>query len=115
MAIGLAFVLACSEDDSGNCLTESEEGSNWLTIQIQDIQNSGIEEYFYVTQASYLGQTVFIFGNCCPFCLTITPVYDCSGEVLGILGTGPDAIDPSLIKNERLFWKPEDFVCQLDF
>jgi hypothetical protein len=85
----------------------------WLKAEIQRREQSGseVEKYFYIQQAEYKGQTVFIYNNCCPMCMTIVPVYNCQGEQLFYLGqvTG----ETEQLKNIKLLWKPANFACTL--
>ncbi|MFC4873506.1 hypothetical protein [Negadavirga shengliensis] len=91
---------ACSVEDPLNNL-------DWLAERIREMEESTLSSYFYVSMARYRSKTVFVFKNCCPFCATVTPVVDCSGEEIGHLGS----IDPSKLKDEVIIWEGEDFAC----
>jgi hypothetical protein len=108
--------FACSDDsDSTQCsFSDNPESSNlvWLTNEIQEMsENAWMYQFQYVTRARYGPKLVFLFRNCCPNCLSVVPVYDCAGTLLGIVG---DDIQVSLLQNEEVFWKPENSVCSLN-
>ena len=71
-------------------------------------------QYEYIAQADYEGETVFIQGNCCPLCNSVSAVVDCAGELLGFLGGGEGDIDFSILENAIIIWKPEGGVCTLN-
>ncbi|MEL7003724.1 MAG: hypothetical protein AAFN93_13460 [Bacteroidota bacterium] len=115
LIIILLFAISCNDEKDiliGNTcgVDRPLEELDWLKDEISEINDSDVKRYLYLTQANYQNQTVFIFGNCCPFCLTITSVMDCGGEFIGILGTD---IDNSEITDEQVIWTPEGFECQL--
>jgi hypothetical protein len=83
----------------------------WLADDIREMENSGMSQFLYVYQADYKLKTVFIFGNCCPFCSTIIPVHNCSGQFLGYLGNGSGDINPEHLKKIEIIWKPENSAC----
>jgi hypothetical protein len=109
------FLLACDcqETNPTVCGTENPaENLPWLKNMIESwASQSEIYPYQYVQQGEYQGQTVFLPGNCCPFCITITGVYDCEGELLWYASEEPDKAN--LIKNLKVIWKPVGFQCQL--
>lgn len=64
----------------------------------------GYGVYQYVLQSTYQGNTVFIFGNCCPNCNSVFLVKDCEGKVLDVPATevnGPTTV----------IWKHEHSPC----
>jgi hypothetical protein len=93
---------ACSVADPLNNL-------DWLAERVRETEESPLAPYFYISMARYRSKTVFVFRNCCISCATVTPVVDCSGEVIGYLGS----IDPSKLKDEVIIWGGEDFACVL--
>lgn len=106
--------FACSDDDglTNTCLIENPVAElDWLASEIQTLEQSGISQFLYVSQAEYENGTVFIFGNCCPNCNSVIPVRNCSGELIGILGNGDDDIDFSLLTRDIIIWRPDDFQC----
>ncbi len=115
MALCALLLFTCKEDDNPNpknaCSVEDPvHDLPWLAAKVEEMQNSSLAEYWYVTQAQYGTETVFIYGNCCPFCNTMTPVFNCSGEQLGIVGDGTFEMDS--FKDEAVIWAPDDSHCQ---
>jgi hypothetical protein len=108
----LCLSLSCSEEDCdpqqtcsmGNPVEEIPALANI----IQEWANAGWEEYIWVTQANYQNEVVFIVGNCCPFCDSFLPVYNCAGEQIGIVY---DTIDARILDNDILIWKAENSTC----
>ncbi|MDB5261344.1 MAG: hypothetical protein JWQ14_625, partial [Adhaeribacter sp.] len=47
----------------------------WLKAEINRREQNPtyVAKYFYIQQAEYKQQTVFIYNNCCPVCGTTTP------------------------------------------
>jgi len=82
------------------------ENLPWLKATIDDFENnrSGFGVYQYVQQSTYQGNTVFIFGNCCPFCDSIFLVKDCEGHAVDITAAAVDG--PTTV-----IWKPENSLC----
>ena len=107
--MSLFVLLSCEDGSPEICGTnlESEENS-WLRTEIQNIENSGLKDAFYIIRATYQNQTVFVFDNCCHQCGTVIPVYKCDGTSLGHLG---DEVDPDKLKNKEVFWKTENNQC----
>jgi hypothetical protein len=83
----------------------------WLKAEVQRREKSGseIEKYFYIQQAEYNGQTIFMYNNCCPMCGTVVPAYNCQGELLFYLGQKPE--EDKKIRNTKILWKPNNFTC----
>ncbi len=81
----------------------------WLMEQIEVLEKSDLSPYFYLVQAKYQGETVYYFGNCCPFCNSAPPdVYDEAGNFVGnILSLDSD----KLVDHEKI-WKSENHQCQ---
>jgi len=97
---------------SNTCgVTNPTEELGWLKAEIADREQrtSDFNKYFYIQQAEYNGQTIFIYSNCCPMCNTIVPVYNCQGELLFYLNQDPEK--DKEIKSEKVVWKPADFAC----
>lgn len=108
------FIVSCNDDDLNllTCYGNSEEQA-WLENQIVEFQETDFEKYAYITRGYYQSEMVFVVKNCCPTCGSVVPVYDCSGNLLGLLGSGPDGIDPASISSERVVWASPDSVCNL--
>ena len=107
-ALILAIAGACVEHDTrlmGACQAANPaEELPWLKIKITKLENSDIAKYWFITHGTYEDQPVFIVRNCCPFCDTITPVYNCDGVLLFHLSN-------QQIGNEKIVWKPADYAC----
>lgn len=124
MKLATLFILSvllsssCSDNDDTIPLAcgvaDPTEDIGWLKNEIEDLKSSdsGIQQYFYVWQGIYDSQTVFVFDNCCPFCNTVVPVYNCQGEQLGFLG---NEILQEELKETTIVYKPLNFDCQVDF
>jgi len=109
----LLLAFACHEDAPKQiCLVKNPvEDLEWLAVAVDGMSKSSLSQYQYVTQATYKSQTVFIFGNCCPFCDTITPVYNCSGDRIGYIGNGSNDVDASILDRDVVIWKPDNSAC----
>ena len=116
--MSITFTTSC---DHGNGLENSclvNDPTNdlpWLKSEIEKLEqgyrdNPELYRYFYVYQAEFKGQTVFIFDSCCPFCNMVVPVMNCQGDLLGYMGSGNDF---SKITRETIIWQPPDFACIL--
>ncbi|GEO03444.1 hypothetical protein AAE02nite_11080 [Adhaeribacter aerolatus] len=83
----------------------------WLKaeVQRQEQSTSDVAKYFYIQQAEYKQQTVFIYNSCCPMCSIIVPVYNCQGELLFYLSDKPE--EGQNIKNTKVIWKPKNYAC----
>lgn len=111
----LCLLVSCREetDPKRACSVDNPvEDLAWLASQIQEWESTNWREYAFVTQAKYENETVFIFGNCCPMCNTVIPVYNCSGERIGIINYD---IDEHILKNEVLIWKSEFSTCTISY
>lgn len=119
LPIIIFFFLCLSCDNSDNingnlCSVENAiEDLDWLKSKIAEYKenSSDTQKYFYVTRAAYENMTVIIFPNCCPLCNTVTLVYNCSGELLGIVGSREEDIDEGILDRDIIIWKPDDFAC----
>ncbi|MGB3780800.1 MAG: hypothetical protein WA960_20725 [Tunicatimonas sp.] len=85
----------------------------WLQDEIQSRGQirSSYEQYFYISQAKYKGETVFIYDGCCPNCNTIVRVFNCSGEQIGLISPSAEDIDRNLLTEVSVLWQPENFAC----
>lgn len=113
----LLTMLSCKDDDvdklSNSCqVSNPVEDLEWLKEKIEELiaqTDSEFLKYFYVSQNTYMGKTVFIFPNCCPTCNTAIPVYDCEGNPIGFVGD--DSISTNILNNDTIIWNPENFSC----
>ena len=109
----LILLISCKEDNvtSNSCNVISPVSDlNWISTQIQELEQNlnTTSQYFYLTQATYDNETVFVFGNCCPFCNTISIVQSCTGQRIGVLGTD---IDMNELNEAKVIWKHPDSTC----
>lgn len=111
----LVLSFACKDDDNTTTTCGTNDPVNdlgWLKAEIElreSNKESGAYQYFYIQQATYLGQTVFIYNGCCPMCGFYVPVLNCSGQEIFQL----DAENSKSLRNVRLLWAPEEFQCVL--
>lgn len=109
----LIFVSSCVSHEfpqANICnVTNPIEDLPWLKAEVDDLNDTELgRKYWFITQATYKLETVFIVKNCCPNCNTLPPpVYACNGE---LLFRGSDE-QYNEINGERLIWKPTDYAC----
>ncbi len=109
----LVLLSSCVSHDlpQGNSCnaTNPIEDLPWLTAEIADLNDSELgKKYWFITQAVFRHQTVFIIKNCCPNCSTLpAPVYACSGQLL--FRASDDQYKE--IRNEKILWRPADYAC----
>lgn len=111
----LFAILSCSSDDSLPIIAACDvdnpiEDLAWLQSRVQVLRDNETEEsqFFFVSQATFQGETVFIFDNCCPFCNTVAPVFNCSGEQLGLLN---NEVPQDELTGLQIVYRPNDFAC----
>jgi hypothetical protein len=108
----LCFLISCHEEKDPGSVENPVKELPWLVDRIQELENSELGQYFYFTQAKYGNETVFILGNCCPMCDSNIPVYNCSGEQIGIVyGDIPETI----LDNDILIWKSTNSTCTISY
>ena len=56
------------------------------------------------------GETIFIFGNCFPFCNTFMPVFNDKSERIVLEGDGE--VDISTLRQDPVVRKPEELACK---
>lgn len=116
----LLLALGCNNDDLNlpvvsACNVENPiEDLEWLRGQITELKklNSDLTQYFFIEQAEYQNETIFISNNCCPFCNTIVPMYNCSGDNIGLFGD--ENFNSSTISNRAIIFRSSDFGCEID-
>ncbi len=119
IAFPLIFLIAtsfsCQEDALSGPACEVENpvrDLGWLADIAKELDNSGLRDVFYISQAQYKSKSVFVVQNCCAFCSTSPPpVYDCEGKQIGFIGSGKGDIDPDILENSIIVWKTEGFSC----
>ena len=113
----MLLVFSCSANDDkfeATCAVGNPiEKLPWLKaeIEIRESNTTDIAEYFYIAQANYRAQTVFVFEDCCPICNTAILVYNCEGEVLGQVHAD---IARDQIMNSKIIYRPDDFACEMN-
>jgi len=105
----------CEESPEQTCGTlNPTEDLAWLKTAIESWDQYKSEDYYtfmYVQQGMYRGQQIFLFGNCCPFCNTTVPIYNCEGELLWYAGSEPEKTEK--ITDLKVIWKPDGFQCTI--
>lgn len=110
----ILLIFSCKKEitttSSGKCnVANPIEDLPWLKARINSILiNPDASKYQYVSIADYNSQTIFIFGNCDPLAITVTPAYSCTGTLLGNIGGD---IAPADIKNQKPLWKAANSLC----
>ncbi len=99
LMIVLFATYACRNEDSSprqdTCsVNNPAQDLPWLKEKVEALREQE-SSYEYIQQATYRGQTVFLFGSCCPNCNTVAPVYNCQGELVCTLYSNecPDLSD----------------------
>jgi hypothetical protein len=83
---------------------------NWLAEKTASIESTESSSPSFINIAEYNEEPIFLMMICCANCNTVITAYNCEGTLLGVVGPNSE-IDPSLILNERDFWKPRNFAC----
>lgn len=113
----LFLFIACADDDDNAVVcgvVSPLEDLSWLRTEVENRLEEDSEDliYCYITEATYRGQTVFLYKDCNPTIFKVVPVYDCEGSFLGALGT---QIEAEEIEEECVIWRAPGFVCLIDF
>ena len=117
LSLAIAACENCDPDEvvGPACSVENPvEELAWLRDEVRARLQEPINEYTqyqYIAQAEYQGETVFIYGNCCPYCNSFIPVFNCSGEKIGSLGYREEDIDFSVLEQAVVVWKPKGYSC----
>ncbi|MCL6295784.1 hypothetical protein [Jejuia spongiicola] len=110
------IVLSCNNNDDGisnTCnVANPVEDFAWLKEKVLDIEQSTQVDEFYISQAIYEGETVFIVGNCCANCNSVLPVYNCEGERINILGCSEEFINFNILNRDTVIWNSKNFICK---
>ena len=111
--LSFLFLLGCNESEITSC--ESDNPINdleWLSDDIEGLKTDQESLKFQIiSRAVFEGNTVFLFGNCCPSCNTVTSVKNCLGEQFGIIGNQDGGIPYDALKEIETVWKSEDSAC----
>ncbi len=107
-----ALFVACSndQDDAPCATTDPTNDLEWLkeAVATMEADTSELAKYFFIEQATYNGEVVFVFSNCCPNCNTVVNVFNCQGELLGQLY---DEVPYEQIRNPTVIYKRADSPC----
>jgi len=107
--IAFTVMFSCKKDSDNTCnVSNPVEDLTWIKNTIDDLkslQDGGM--YSYISMAKYKGETVFLLGYCNPAANWVTPVYNCSGDSLGIIGE----ISQEDITDMEVIWKSENSLC----
>ena len=108
--------FSCQKDNDDNLTTTCNvsnpiEDLAWLKEQIQELEKTSLYESgeIYILQTEHDGNTIFILGNCCTACNSVSTVYNCEGEMIGYIGD--DTFNFNLIENSTIIWKAENSIC----
>lgn len=116
----IIFFISSCNNDKDDINTKSACGVDnpienlaWLKDMIQEKgQNySDLYKYMYIKQSTYNNEAVFIDANCCPECNSVFPVYNCSGEEIGVIGD--EKFPSDLFSKGKVIWKSKDNECDL--
>ena len=109
-------MVACNIDLDDSICTTTDPGSElvWLKEEIvrRKADTNDIAKYFYITQATYNSQMVFVYDDCCAICNTAIFVYNCAGDRIGQVNADIQRED---IKNPKIIYEPQDFACQVNW
>ena len=118
----LLFLLlfSCNSDDDTNQLKNSCSVDNpiedlaWLGNEIDEREQNitSDSKYCYISQSLYENQTVFIYRDCNPLINKVVPVYNCEGELIGIIGSREQDIPFDVLLEGEIIWKTNDFACE---
>ncbi len=118
LVLTIISTFSCKSDDdnSNNTCNVSNlvEDLAWLNKIVEDIKQSTQVHEAYVYKSTYEGKTVFVIGNCCATCNSLTLVAYCNGEFVFNLDNEDDknAYNKFLASYQGdLVWASPDFVC----
>ncbi|CAH8285412.1 hypothetical protein EV196_1019 [Mariniflexile fucanivorans] len=116
LLLTLVFIIfsCCKKDNdvTNTCnVSNPVEDLTWLKEQIQELENTSSYESkeTYILQTKHDGNSLFILGNCCAACNSVSTVYNCEGEMIGYIGD--DTFNFNLIENSTIIWKAENSIC----
>ena len=76
----------------------------WLKELLATAADSELSIYSYLIQGTFQEESVFILGNCCPFCNWMPVVMDCQGNSI------PHA-NLFEVKGQKVIWRPKGSAC----
>ena len=100
------FVFSCQPQEEPQICNVDKPLTElvWIKDLLATAAASDLSIYSYLIQGSFQEQTVFILGNCCPFCNWMPVVLDCQGEAI------PQAT-LFQVEDQQVIWRPEGSVC----
>jgi hypothetical protein len=115
ISILLLLLISCKEENiiSNYCnIINPISDLNWISVRIQELEQNSYttSQYYYLTQAIFKNETIFVFGNCCPFCNSVSVVQSCTGQIIGVLGMD---IDMNELNEAEVIWKHPDSTCTI--
>ncbi len=116
LVILMIICFSCKEEEEPilYCgVVDPAQNLTWLNQLTNELDESYLGIYFYVSAAIYENNRVFLVENCCPFCNSVTLVYNCKGEILGALGKDGAGIEPTEVTDKVIVWRGTDFACNL--
>ncbi|MGB3149065.1 MAG: hypothetical protein WBB27_00265 [Maribacter sp.] len=119
ISLGL-IVTGCNNDDldmpviSACDVKNPIENLEWLGAEVEKRKNNTSEDalYCYIEQATAGNETIFIYNDCNPLINKVLPIYDCSGNSVGLLGD--ENFATNTITKRTIIFKPSNFKCQID-
>ncbi|GAB3219082.1 hypothetical protein GCM10027454_07910 [Algoriphagus aestuariicola] len=108
------LTVSCSDDPDPirACNVENAMDLVWLQELIVETEEFEIgRDYSFITMGIYDSQTVFVLQNCCPLCNSVYPVYDCSGNSLGVIGSAGVPFEE--ITDRKVIWKSSNNSCNI--
>ena len=107
--IAFTVMFSCKKDSDNTCnVSNPAEDLAWLKNTIEDLKSlpdGGM--YSYISMAMYNGETVFLMGYCNPAANYVTPVFNCSGDSIGLIGE----ISMDSLTDQQVIWKSENSLC----
>ncbi len=108
------FTVSCPDDSDPvrACDVDNVLDLPWMQELIAETEEFETgRDFSYITMGSYGSQTVFVLQNCCPLCNSIALIYDCSGKVIGPIGSSGISLDD--ISNRKVIWKSSNNSCDI--
>jgi hypothetical protein len=124
-AVVFSFAFSCCDEDDGNemelhaaCSVNNPVADlAWLKSMIAEMCGSADSEYGFIDVVSYKGADAFMSGSGCPYCNTVSILYDCTGAEIGVVdvtdghGNAPEGHIPAgELTNHRPIHRGE--ICQ---
>ncbi|MGB3722244.1 MAG: hypothetical protein WA979_05425 [Pacificimonas sp.] len=115
--------VACDNSDSDEAVAPVCSVNNpveelaWLRDEIAAREQAvaaepgdDINRYFFISAATYQGETIIIYDNCCPSCFAIARMFDCEGEPIDVSALETGAYQ-AILRQAVVIWQPKNFGC----